>query len=108
VALVQAWFKPEPHGAASQKTIFFIVIDVKTSNLTILVMTSRKDEEKLLINKVNIINTGIADFGMKMSLRSSYNRLRAQNLCEYVTGISHPAIIINMNAVRSSSLGCKC
>jgi hypothetical protein len=29
------WLEPEPHGAKTQKTIFFIVIAVKTSNLTI-------------------------------------------------------------------------
>jgi hypothetical protein len=31
-------FKPYPHGATSQKTIFFIVIAVKTSNITYVIL----------------------------------------------------------------------
>jgi hypothetical protein len=35
-------FKPEPHGSTSQKTIFCIVITVKTSNLNNIKMDLRE------------------------------------------------------------------
>jgi hypothetical protein len=38
-------FKPEPRGATSQKTIFFIVIAVKTSNLTEIKSNWRHDTQ---------------------------------------------------------------
>jgi hypothetical protein len=36
------WFTQDPHGATSQKTAFFIVTEVKTSNLTFYCFISNK------------------------------------------------------------------
>jgi hypothetical protein len=36
------WLLQEPHGATSQKTAFFIVIAVKTSNHTLLPLSGEQ------------------------------------------------------------------
>jgi hypothetical protein len=36
----EKWVLTEPHGITSQETLFFIVTAVKTSNLTVIILSA--------------------------------------------------------------------
>jgi hypothetical protein len=59
------WFLQEPHGVTSQKTAFFIVIAVKTTNLTAISISS---EETVALVIFMYINNCAVKFSVKFSV----------------------------------------